>query len=130
MKHTPEPWELKHDYTPEGGYYKITKQGDYWPIIPESSCNENFSRIVACVNACAGMDDPAAEIERLRAERENAEDNVRMYKELCRIAEQERDKLLEALELFTILNPNHYRDIAGLINKAVEVVNKMKGINL
>jgi hypothetical protein len=30
----------------------------------------NASRIVACVNACAGMEDPAAEIERLKAQRD------------------------------------------------------------
>lgn len=35
---------------------------------------ENARRIVACVNACAGMDDPAAEIARLRAEVEKMHD--------------------------------------------------------
>jgi hypothetical protein len=69
MNHTPEPWDLKQQYSADSNgscMYKITKQGDYWPIIPECSTGENFARIVACVNACAGMDDPAAEIERLR----------------------------------------------------------------
>jgi hypothetical protein len=34
-------------------------------LTPEESC-ANAARIVSCVNACAGMSDPAQEIERLR----------------------------------------------------------------
>jgi hypothetical protein len=77
MKHTPEPWEFKDTEM------KITGAGDWFGlqvianVSPKMSFTKgmgtqcaNAARIVACVNACAGMDDPAGEIERLRAERE------------------------------------------------------------
>jgi hypothetical protein len=38
----------------------------------------------------------------------------------------ERDELMKALEMFTILNPAHYKDIAGLINNAAETLKRMK----
>jgi len=38
----------------------------------------------------------------------------------------EREELMKALEMFTILNTAHYKDIAGLINNAVETLNRMK----
>jgi hypothetical protein len=134
MKHTPEPWELKQQYSADSNgscIYKITKQGDYWPIIPECSTGENFARIVACVNACAGMDDPELVIRWMKSipvGKDYGPDLISLLKEMEKLKAQ-RDELLKSLELFTLLNPNHYRDIAGLINKAVEVVSKTKGIN-
>ena len=59
MKNTPEPWS-KEDFQ-RFPFTDITQRGLQI---------EDFARSVACVNACAGMDDPAADIERLRAESE------------------------------------------------------------
>lgn len=67
--HTPGPWEVFPNYT--------SGQIDIGPIEHHSNlvrCVATFgmeempdaSRIVACVNACEGMDDPAAELELLR----------------------------------------------------------------
>ena len=66
MKHTPEPWELRKMHGTEmwGAKSHISD----WFVF-EFALEKDAARIVACVNACAGMDDPAAEIERLRAER-------------------------------------------------------------
>jgi hypothetical protein len=67
----------------------------------------NAARIVACVNACAGMDDPAVEIERLRAE---------------------RTELLEALQMATAVMTAC--DAPKVSQKTVrEVIAKMKGTN-
>ena len=56
MKHTPEPWEWNtHGIQPATKFKQLTFL--------------DYQRAKICVNACAGMDDPAAEIERLRAER-------------------------------------------------------------
>jgi hypothetical protein len=73
MKHTKEPWQFKDTEM------KITGTGDLFflqviaNVSPKMDYTKgmgtqhaNAARIVACVNACAGMDDPAAEIERLR----------------------------------------------------------------
>jgi hypothetical protein len=53
MKHTPEPWEWNTHGIQPATKFKQVRFLDY-------------QRAKSCVNACAGMDDPAAEIERLR----------------------------------------------------------------
>ena len=80
-KHTPEPWELldaeaDKEYlrirgTVLGGRYKIANV--LWPNYSESAREReaaetlaNAVRIVTCVNACAGMADPAADIAELK----------------------------------------------------------------
>lgn len=95
-KHTPEPWftesmaeyyaglvrkgrdwakgmgESRHERARCAGIWAsdrkdeivTTDSGVYGPSI------EDARRIVACVNACAGMTDPAAEIAELRAQRD------------------------------------------------------------
>lgn len=74
--HTPEPLVLgcrssdMSEHSPRG--WCLTSGGKRIaniPDAPEVSENEqadNAARIVACVNACAGMHDPAAEIACLR----------------------------------------------------------------
>lgn len=69
--HTPEPWQSnpigKTDRRtitaahPDGGGQNIV----------DECLAENAARIVACVNACAGMTDPAQEIAALRARSNN-----------------------------------------------------------
>lgn len=71
--HTPEPWQHSADLPHHGcrlihaadGYLvadagRITKRTG-------ADMDSNARRIVACVNACAGMTDPAVEIAALRA---------------------------------------------------------------
>ena len=78
-KHTPEPWvatdrAIKRD---NGfGYGEIIANvpggNTSGPFFVQSNeeCEANARRIVACVNACAGMEDPVAEIEKLRRQRD------------------------------------------------------------
>ena len=75
MTHTPEPWHYglgawddwteSHE-TPRT--HSIVFSSDHGTGIWLSS--NDYARAMSCVNACAGMSDPAAEIERLRAENE------------------------------------------------------------
>jgi hypothetical protein len=56
-KHTPEPWKHNEEQI----------IGDTLLIaLCHHGYKANAARIVACVNACAGMDDPAKEIATLR----------------------------------------------------------------
>jgi hypothetical protein len=68
-KHTPEPWEINEDQSHDGIFNVCSANGEYictvWGI--HDNGRSNADRIVACVNACAGMDDPQAEIARLKA---------------------------------------------------------------
>jgi hypothetical protein len=73
--HTPEPWRVyawRNDSTFAVEY--IQPSGISAFVCQMNGSNgqseANASRIVACVNACAGMEDPAAEIERLKAQRD------------------------------------------------------------
>ena len=66
----------------------------------------NARRIVACVNACAGIADPAAEIARLRADNDEIDEvctkrQLEIYKLEAEIAKlrAEREELREALGL-------------------------------
>lgn len=81
-KHTPEPWEIAGPYprvtigvaVPEEDDPSVGHYG-FAPILQLIESAEaygncdlvpNAARIVACVNALAGVDDPAAELTRLR----------------------------------------------------------------
>jgi hypothetical protein len=74
MKHTPEPWRVSGKIVNTQNVVSIkaidktisTLAADEFRNCTIEEVNANAARIVACVNACAGMDDPAAEIERLR----------------------------------------------------------------
>ena len=80
-KHFPTPWQLSkcrssvYDKTGEyticlGTFERVfAKSGklhkDYENYV--ESCTANMQRIIACVNACAGMKDPEKEIKRLKS---------------------------------------------------------------
>lgn len=74
MSHTPEPWRYQDD---ADAYTHIIRQESdtrlilcYGPQSSKPNVKNNMIRIVACVNSCAGMEDPAAEIASLRADAE------------------------------------------------------------
>ena len=68
-KHTPEPWK--------DGFLRVTALNGGMRVAV-TSCDggnveieqANANRIVDCVNACAGMADPAAEIAELKRKRD------------------------------------------------------------
>lgn len=105
--HTPEPWRHSADLPHHGcrlihaadGYLvadagRITKRtGD--------EMDSNARRIVECVNACAGMTDPAAEIAALRACADRLADYVEWHKVAIPSSERddyEREYLIEGSE--------------------------------
>lgn len=80
-KHTPEPW-LDDRATHDDPYQNIKILGDEnrgicWLWIDDAPVDDwnteqraNANRIVTCINACAGMTDPAAEIAELKRQRD------------------------------------------------------------
>ena len=76
-KHTPEPWDFEKTYVGWRicihGNTHITDFFSSNADMPPEQVEANTRRAVACVNALAGIPDPAAEMARLRAvEEENA----------------------------------------------------------
>ena len=75
--HTPEPWAVGVGVDGTWGRHHAHVRTDNIPlpiastvffgITPREECEANAARIVACVNALAGIPDPAAEMARLRA---------------------------------------------------------------
>lgn len=63
-KHTPEPWYVEANFI-VGVLGDIDTRVNVYDHDPG-----NRDRIVACVNACAGMADPASEIAALKAQRD------------------------------------------------------------
>jgi hypothetical protein len=125
MKHTPEPWEFKDTEM------KITGAGDWFGlqvianVSPKMSFTKgmgtqcaNAARIVACVNACAGMDDPQVAINQMAYERDKA-------KQERNKAENQCEELLEALEMAAAVMTAC--DAPEVSQKTVrEVITKMK----
>lgn len=69
QKHTKEPWVAKDTgvVAISGGANVICEAPIHY-LESHQRWSANSARIVACVNACAGMPDPAAEFARLRDE--------------------------------------------------------------
>jgi hypothetical protein len=78
-EHTKEPW--MYTGKNQNATHDIWSSNKLHFISAESS-EPDATRIVSCVNACAGIDDPAAELAAIRA------DNQRMCEALEEIAEQ------------------------------------------
>ena len=74
-KHTPEPWAVD-EYMAVGGLtgMLIDNAGNHigtaFNVTMSAEAVTNARRIVTCVNACAGMADPAAEIAELKRQRD------------------------------------------------------------
>ena len=70
-KHTPGPWTIKYGYLRSGsttvaavrGMSPPNKHGDRTPI---ENHEANAERIVACVNAMEGIEDPGSFVEHAR----------------------------------------------------------------
>ena len=99
-KHTPEPWRAFNNG--QGVVGVSTDRSDVcWTRIADGSWldsdktidadYENARRIVACVNACAGIDTELLEI---------IEDNDKTLAGVIANVEKQRDELLAALERF------------------------------
>lgn len=70
-KHTQEPWITNTFSHPSDQIFDVKGviiADCKWTNHTPDQRELNAARIVSCVNACAGMDDPAVEIERLRTE--------------------------------------------------------------
>lgn len=74
--HTPEPWVMDYNRFGTPIVTGCNLKGAKEDLICILSCRilaraeVNAARIVACVNACEGMVDPAAEIAELKAQRD------------------------------------------------------------
>lgn len=85
MKHTPEPWmygaelvSARHavGVCEEICRCSVTRLPAHKNVRPYDEGIANAARIVQCVNACAGMEFPEAEIPRLKTQEQVAQDCV------------------------------------------------------
>ena len=93
--HTPEPW-FDDRATHDQPYQNIKILGDEnrgicWLWIDDAPVDDwnaeqqaNAKRIVTCINACAGMADPAAEIAELKRQRDSFQlEAINCHEMLC-----------------------------------------------
>lgn len=105
QKHTPEPWRVRQPTLGKiGGIEVVNPDGliaqmQFHPA-RQNEALADAERIVACVNACAGMDDPVAEIEGLRSESSARLAVAQQAGDELIAAEAQRDELLAALRDF------------------------------
>lgn len=89
-KHMPEPWRVFSSAQPS---CIVDDAGD----ICRARSPLDAARIVACVNACAGMDDPAAEIALMRLAGERLATDYANADAEAVILREQRDSLAAAL---------------------------------
>lgn len=126
--HTPEPWHTESQCPGECCWHlfsgPIYGAGDGGECIssPEMS-QADAARIVACVNACAGMGDPAAEIARLHsAVAELSHESVTFQGQRDALAAALRDVLPLAIQ-----TDCGGMDVAFLLNNARAALAKLDG---
>ncbi len=66
-QHTPEPWHQSSRYLYDKDWHTLAAFCTTNRDAPPEQDIANTQRIVACVNACAGIADPAATLAALRA---------------------------------------------------------------
>ncbi len=106
-KHTLEPWSVACGEGHHEGWVVITaKHAGMTAETPLAKISDvcgdampDAARIVACVNACAGMDDPAAEIATLREHAQNVDQYAERFHAQCNALQAERNALKDALAL-------------------------------
>ena len=133
MSHTKEPWATEYRKTALGQYSQevFDSEGQviasmaWYPVkVSETTTatnrEANARRIVACVNACAGIPTEALEDGSARAERDQLREMTGgTFYEI----KKQRDELMKALEhQCEVLNRNGYST-----NKAQEAIARVKG---
>ena len=78
-KHTPEPWEFESE--PQYCSEIIGSNGYSVCAFVDDPSGVDIDRMLACVNACAGMADPAAEIAELKRQRDELLAALNKYEE-------------------------------------------------
>lgn len=128
-QHTPEPWRVAEESFDNGGIQESVIRGldgraaiavtlEFGPNNPGMR-EANARRIVACVNACAGIRTEALEhrTHMLKAEDDSIATN-----------QQQRDELLAALEGLTGWFNSETKDSAyKYLDKAEQAIAKAKG---
>jgi hypothetical protein len=109
-QHTPEPWKVDNEWpcsivdSTDISIIECWDEGDngnsfepYDIKATEENARANARRIVACVNACAGIVNPDIKIPKLQ------EALIEAVEQLQK-AEQQRDELLDLLTPFLVLS--------------------------
>lgn len=96
--HTPEPWHICYDgqiNAKDGQFIAGFRWDSYKDFLDRG---QDARRIIACVNACAGMQNPADEIATLR------NDKCDLYQEMMRLTAES----VKAVELDTAANDGYW----------------------
>jgi len=100
--HTPEPWHKGESPDAYLGAWVVRGKRDgagcTSPIVCNVSTPMDQERIVSCVNACAGMADPAAEMKALRAAtRKGKSMTIEIRQDSIEISREDQEIILRAL---------------------------------
>ena len=116
-EHTKEPWHLSQD-----GQHVLSRTGEmsFAHVAEVFHDVEDARRIVACVNAFAGISTENIEENKPLAE------VLRWLNERIRMAEQQRDKLLAALTEIAELDILKYHHAYAIAKGAIEEIEALK----
>lgn len=106
QQHTPEPWKIDNKLGTR--IYSTKEDANHEQLIAilsplecspgKATCNANTARIVACVNAMAGIEDPETW---MKTTKEVMEGNLKLQASWSNVIEQlrqDREELLSALK--------------------------------
>lgn len=121
MQHTKEPWNGKNipltaSALERAGFYIVFTNNP----ATKDEAEANARRIVACVNAFAGISTENIEENKPLAE------VLRWLNERIRMAEQQRDKLLAALTEIAELDILKYHHAYAIAKGAIEEIEALK----
>lgn len=71
QKHTPEPWQLKglqDDCVISRDYHPIADFWNTWLVGLKEEAKANAARVVSCINALAGIPDPAKFVAKAKSD--------------------------------------------------------------
>lgn len=118
QQHTPEPWNW-HAQGEANDYCLLTSNGR-WVIsfrqngeMLDAEMRENARRIVACVNACAGLTTAELELSAALGERLQAKIVGSKYKQQRNVLLDALVGMVEAHLLEDYSNSGHYLDLCG-----------------
>jgi ribosomal protein S13 len=120
-KHTPEPWEIREpELQMNMVFIHAAKQGfQITSFLNLERGRADAQRVVSCVNAMAGIPDPAAFMEVVRHLELDA------YKKV----KEQRDKLLQAIK--DLLDADHYDHfVVRMSESEMRAISRMEELRL
>jgi hypothetical protein len=130
-KHTPGPWNVQLFKIYNADNFIIADCGYNDDVFTKDGCRANAERIVECVNACDGAENPnQGELHYLRGEHKGMVLKIFELEGNLEQLQEERDELLAALKLIKTFVDNDFPPKVRLGQRTPEYIAALERMNL